>query len=220
MVLFDLDGTLVDSAKDLHASVNDMLVELGREPKPLDDVKIWIGNGIDRLVHRSLTATMDGEAEPQQFAQAREIFNRAYDKNNGVYATIYPGVVEALDKLQSLNIPQSCVTNKDERFTHSLLTRCGLADYFDQVIAGDTLEHKKPHPQPLLYAAEQQGAKPAECIMVGDSLSDLKAGKAAGFCVYCVTYGYSQGVVFEQLPEVQQPDGIFDNLMLLPCCLG
>lgn len=218
MVLFDLDGTLVDSAQDLHASVNDMLVEIGRQPEPLDKVKIWIGNGIDRLVHRSLTGSMDGEVEAQQFQQARAGFNRAYDKNNGVYATVYPGVIDALDRLQNLNIPQSCVTNKDERFTLSLLERSGLAGYFDQVIAGDTLEHKKPHPEPLLYAAAQQGARPADCVMVGDSLSDLKAGKAAGFSVFCVTYGYSQGVVFEELPQDQQPDAIIDNLLQLPFC--
>ena len=218
LVLFDLDGTLIDSAKDLHASVNEMLVELERQPVPLPSVKIWIGNGIDRLVHRSLTGSMDGEVEPQVFVQARTIFNLAYDKNNGVYATIYPGVIDALNRLASLGIPQACVTNKDERFTHSLLERSGLAGYFDQVIAGDTLANKKPHPQPLLYAAAQQGAEPADCVMVGDSLSDLKAGKAAGFSVFCVTYGYNQGVEFDQLPLPQRPDGILDSLVQLPCC--
>lgn len=214
--MFDLDGTLVDSARDLHASVNDMLKELGEPARPLESVKVWIGNGIDRLIHRSLTNSVEGEVDLPVFKEARNVFNHAYDRNNGAYATIYPGVIDALEYLKESAILQSCVTNKDERFTLSLLDRTGLSDYFDLVVAGDTLENRKPHPQPLLYAAEQQSCKPADCVMVGDSLSDLAAGRAAGFKVYCVNYGYSQGVVFSQLPAESRPDGILDNLTQLP----
>lgn len=216
MVLYDLDGTLVDSARDLHASVNDMLSEMGEASRPLESVKNWIGNGIDRLIHRSLTNSVEGEVEQTVFLQARAAFDRAYDVNNGVYATIYPGVIDALENLKSTGIPQSCVTNKDERFTLSLLARTDLAKYFNLVVAGDTLENRKPHPQPLLYAAAQQAFDPTDCVMVGDSMSDLKAGKTAGFRVYCVRYGYSQGVDFDRLPADSRPDGIIDKLTELP----
>ena len=165
--MFDLDGTLVDSARDLHASVNDMLQVLGEPARPLENVKVWIGNGIDRLIHRSLTNSVEGEVELPLFEKARNAFNQAYDRNNGVYATIYPGVIDTLNNLKNARIPLCCVTNKDERFTLSLLDRTGLADYFDLVVAGDTLENRKPHPQPLLYAAQQQSANPADCVMVG-----------------------------------------------------
>lgn len=218
MIMFDLDGTLVDSARDLHASVNDMLQVLGEPARPLENVKVWIGNGIDRLIHRSLTNSVEGEVELPLFEKARNAFNQAYDRNNGVYATIYPGVIDTLNNLKNARIPLCCVTNKDERFTLSLLDRTGLADYFDLVVAGDTLENRKPHPQPLLYAAQQQSVNPADCVMVGDSMSDLKAGRASGFRVYCISYGYSQGVVFDQLPIASQPDGIIDDLTQLPFC--
>lgn len=215
-MMVDLDGTLVDSVTDLHVSANDMLGKMGLAARPESAVRLWVGNGIDKLIHRCLTGEMDGEAEIETFLRARDFFDAAYEINNGVYSTLYEGVVNALDIAAQKNIRLGCVTNKDARFAHSLLQRQNLAGYFPLVIAGDTLAHKKPHPQPLLHAASVNGAKPSDCVLIGDSMSDLKAAKAAGFGIFCVSYGYSQGVSFADLQGDLKPDGIVDSMADLP----
>jgi phosphoglycolate phosphatase len=121
------------------------------------------------------------------------IYDAHYTRVNGDTTLIYPGVREGLDKLLRAAIPLACITNKSERFTHPLLARIGFERYFRVVVCGDTLERKKPDPLPLTHAAERMGVQPAEMLMIGDSINDAQAARAAGCPVFCVTYGYNEG---------------------------
>jgi phosphoglycolate phosphatase len=126
-------------------------------------------------------------------ARALPVFERHYAKVNGRHSVLYPGVEEGLRALQSMRMPLACVTNKSGRFTTPLLGQLGIARFFDQVVAGDTLPQKKPDPAQLLHACRGFGIAPGEMLMIGDSVNDALAARAAGCPVFCVTYGYNEG---------------------------
>lgn len=192
-VMIDLDGTLLDTIPDLAVAANMMLQELGRAP--LDDTRIraFVGKGIPRLVERALSGSPDEPADPALFARALPVFERCYSGVNGRHTTIYPGVMEGLDRLRDQGFPLACVTNKAGSFTLPLLEHMKLAPYFAEVVAGDTLPKKKPDPLPLVHACEKFGIAPRDMLMIGDSLNDAQAARAAGCPVFCVTYGYNEG---------------------------
>src|SRR6185436_7222267 len=121
------------------------------------------------------------------------IYERCYAAVNGRSATLYPGVMEGLGALRAAQFPLACVTNKSGAFTIPLLAHLGLAQYFSQVVAGDTLPQKKPDPAPLLHACRHFGVAPPEMLVIGDSMNDAQAARAAGCPVFCVTYGYNEG---------------------------
>nr|VFJ91746.1 MAG: phosphoglycolate phosphatase [Candidatus Kentron sp. H]VFJ92963.1 MAG: phosphoglycolate phosphatase [Candidatus Kentron sp. H]VFJ99571.1 MAG: phosphoglycolate phosphatase [Candidatus Kentron sp. H] len=194
LVVFDLDGTLVDSVPDIAKSADEMLIRVGMAPHGEAKVRQWIGNGIERLVRRALTDSMDGEPDAALFARAYPLFLQCYDEHNGRRSTIYPGALAALEFLDREGIPLACITNKAARFTEPLLARLGLRDRFGLVVSGDTLPRKKPDPMPLLHVADRFGVPPGNALLVGDSLSDVKAARAAGFGVVAVTYGYNHGL--------------------------
>lgn len=198
-VMIDLDGTLLDTIPDLAAATNGMLAELGRTPLPLDMVRTFVGKGISRLVERALAGHIDGHADAMVMAQALPVFERHYAAVNGQHTTIYPGVREGLEQLAAAGFPLACVTNKAGAFTVPLLERMGLAHYFAQTISGDTLARKKPDPLPLLHACAQFGVAPAQMLMIGDSLNDVQAARAAGCPVFCVPYGYNEGRTVQSL---------------------
>jgi phosphoglycolate phosphatase len=125
--------------------------------------------------------------------RALPIYERCYADINGRHTTIYPGVVEGLEALRAQGFPLACVTNKSGRFTRPLLEQVRLASYFTEVVAGDTLPRKKPDPLPLLHVCGRLGIGPPEMLMIGDSLNDAQAARAAGCPVFCVTYGYNEG---------------------------
>ena len=192
-VTIDLDGTLADSIPDLAAAANGMLRELGHAELPPDLIKSFVGKGIPRLVERALAGSIDGTASPVQMEQALPIFERHYAEVNGRYSALYPGVKEGLLALRAMELPLACVTNKSGRFTVPLLEYLGIAEYFDQVIGGDALPQKKPHPAQLLHACKGFGIAPQDMLMIGDSLNDAQAARAAGCPVFCVPYGYNEG---------------------------
>ena len=198
-VLFDLDGTLVDSAPDLHRALNNTLEALGLKRKSEHQVGQWIGNGVNKLLHRGLTDSMDGTASGDDFWRARSIFNVEYEQQSGQLSKLYSGVKETLEKLSNSPIFLVCITNKDRRFTLPLLKKLELFDSFDEVVCGDDLSNKKPHPEPLLYAAKKLSIAANRCVMVGDSASDVGAANAAKMPMICVDYGYNQGVDLNQL---------------------
>ncbi len=198
-VMIDLDGTLLDTIPDLAAATNGMLAELARTPLPLDMVRTFVGKGISRLVERALAGHIDGHADAMAMAQALPVFERHYAAVNGLHTTIYPGVREGLEQLAAAGFPLACVTNKAGAFTVPLLERMGLAHYFAQTISGDTLARKKPDPLPLLHACAQFGVAPAQMLMIGDSLNDVQAARAAGCPVFCVPYGYNEGHAVQSL---------------------
>ncbi len=212
MILIDLDGTLVDSVPDLAFSMDATLVELGRPPRGEPAIRNWVGNGVERLVQRALINALDGEADPELFARALPIFLRIYQANTSKRSRLYPGVREGLDQLRAQGFRLGCVTNKAERFTLPLLRDKGILDAFELVVSGDTLPQKKPDPAPLLHAAARFEVAPNEALMVGDSRSDVKAARAAGFGIVCMRYGYNHGNDIRE----EGPDAVLDRLDALP----
>jgi phosphoglycolate phosphatase len=211
MILIDVDGTLVDSVPDLAFCVDEMMQQLGREPRGETRVRNWVGNGVERLVRRALIGKLDGEPANDEFEKAYPIFLDLYADNTSKRSLLYPGVREGLDYLKAAGYALGCVTNKAAQFTIPLLKDPGVYDDFSIVVSGDTLEHKKPHPAPLLHAAEFFKVDPANALMVGDSISDVKAARAAGFSIACVPYGYNHG---EDI-RVAKPDLVIESIAAL-----
>ncbi|MFZ1386287.1 MAG: phosphoglycolate phosphatase [Thiolinea sp.] len=212
LVLIDLDGTLVDSVPDLAYSVDKTMLELGLPTRGEAAVRTWVGNGVKTLVERALTNDLHTPADPLELEKTLAVFMRIYADNTSQRSRVYPGVLAGLDFLQSCsNFKIACVTNKAEQFTHKLLRDLGLFERFALIISGDTLPEKKPHPLPLLYAAEQLGVLATDSLMIGDSKSDVKAARAAGFKMIAVSYGYNHG---EDIRDYQ-PDAVIDSFQEL-----
>ncbi len=196
LVIFDLDGTLVDSAGDIATAVNRMRRELGHREKPLDTITQWVGNGSAMLVKRSLSEALDLPLEdiaPAIFQTAHVMFFKHYRQCNGDTTTLYDGVLTVLQELQQQNIPLAICTNKPAEFTHALLKKLSIDHFFTCVVSGDTLAVKKPDAAPLLFCAEQCGIAANQCLMVGDSMTDVRAAQNARMPVVCVSYGYHRG---------------------------
>lgn len=209
LVLIDVDGTLVDSVPDLLITVNETMAELGRPEWDEGSVRNWIGNGVERLCRRALVGALEGEPEEALFERAYPFFLAAYDRHNGRRSRLYPGVEQALERLRQMGHRVGCVTNKAARFTLPLLQALGVADHFELILCGDQLEHRKPHPLPLLHAAAHFDADPRRCVMFGDSISDVKAARAAEFGIICMSYGYNHGVDIRSA----NPDAVVDSMM-------
>lgn len=208
MILIDVDGTLVDSVPDLTFCVDEMMRALGRPARGEAKVRDWVGNGVERLVARALIDQLDGEPDAAEFQRAYPIFLDLYADNTATRSRLYPGVREGLDYLQAAGYRLGCVTNKAARFTVPLLTELGVADVFSIIVSGDTLPQKKPDPAPLLHAAAFFGVDPAQALMIGDSVSDVQAARAAGFQIVCMSYGYNHG---EDI-RASNPDAVLDAL--------
>jgi len=208
MVLIDLDGTLVDSVPDLAYCVNKMLPALDLPQRGEEAVRNWVGNGVDKLIHRAISNSLEGEADKELFKRGQEIFNSLYLEHNSKRSQLYPGVKEALSWMRDNGYVLGCVTNKAQKFTLPLLQALDIASFFAVIVAGDSLPEKKPHPLPLLHAAKILHADPEKSLMIGDSQHDVKAARAAGFQVMCVTYGYNHG---EDIRSAN-PDIVVDRL--------
>lgn len=191
-VLFDLDGTLLDTIRDLADAANLMLAELGRPERPLAQIHSFVGKGIPNLVRRCMTE--DAEAGEDEIERAVSVFRRHYEAVNGRNTRIYPGIVETLEAMRGMALKLACVTNKAEAFTLPLLERTGLMPYFGAVVSGDTLPVKKPDPAVLHHACGLLGVAAPRALMIGDSANDALAARAAGMPVLLVTYGYSEGM--------------------------
>ena len=188
--LFDLDGTLIDTAPDIHAAAAAMLEQLHLPPLPFSDAREYIGDGVVRFVKRTLTRQWWGEPQSALLQQAEKLMYKYYAKECTARLLCYDGVAETLRDLQKAGLPMACVTNKPAIFTKPLLDKSGLAKFFATTICGDTLPVKKPHPQPLFAACEFLNADINNVWMVGDSAADSKAATAAGCKFAVVAYGY------------------------------
>ena len=186
-LLFDLDGTLVDSRADLATSVNLMLAELGRELLPTSRVLTFVGEGARLLVERALAATGARPPLAPETDSALQVFLRHYRKHLLDETRVYPEVEETLSALRCL--PKAVVTNKPYDLTVTLIEGLGLRSHFKVIFGGDSLPERKPSPMMLLEAARACGAAPARCLMVGDTKFDVMAGRAAGM----KTCGYILG---------------------------
>lgn len=216
-LLIDLDGTLVDSAGDLALAVDETMAALGRQPHGLDPVRLWVGNGAAMLVKRALAGSMDPQEVDQVDAalldKAVGLFFAAYEKFCSQKTVLYPGVLPALEAWRAAGVKLACVTNKPEVFTERVLAAAGIRGFFDLVAAGDTLAVKKPDPAPLLYCMETMNTNLAQTWMIGDSRTDIKAARAAGIPVVCVSYGYNHGRDI----RLENPDQVIDRFTdLLP----
>lgn len=215
MVLFDLDGTLVDSVPDMAWSVDAMLNLIGLPGCGEQKIRHWIGDGLENLIKRALTNDMHTEPDPSLFEKAFRLFLDIYADNTCRATCIYDGVATGLDYLRKHKYRLGCVTNKREQFTRRILEVLGINNHFDIVISGDTLPRKKPDPLPLLHAADFFSANPENSLLVGDSINDITAARAAGFRVFCVTYGYNHGRDIRDAA----PDAVIDSIAQLPALL-
>ncbi|HRX60927.1 MAG TPA: phosphoglycolate phosphatase [Candidatus Competibacter sp.] len=215
-IFFDLDGTLVDSVPDLTAAVNVMLRQLGLPAREEAQVRTWVGNGMDNLLHRALTNDMAGQAEPELFARAKPLYKTAYADHISVYSELYPGVREGLAELRDAGFPMACVTNKLVEFALPLLKQLGIDHFFATVVGGECIPRPKPAPDALLLCAERLEVPVDRGLMVGDSLNDVGAARNAGCSVVCVPYGYNHG---RDIREAR-PDVVIDSIAELPPLLN
>ena len=206
-VTFDLDGTLLDTVADLAEASNRTMLELGLATYSEDEIRSFIGRGINVLVERCLTR--EQPPAPAFLAHAIEAFKRHYAAVNGEMAAFYPGVLEGLQAWKATGLPMGVVTNKVSDFTLALLKKKGLADTFDVIVAGDTTPHKKPHPEPIHYACRAMGSDAAGNLHIGDSIHDIHAAKSAGSAAYCVPYGYNEG----RAVRVEDCDALVGDLL-------
>ena len=215
VVMIDLDGTLLNTADDLALAANLMLRELGKPELSIDTIQSYIGKGIERLVKRSLTGDIDGEPDAELLAKALPIYNRNYAENLCVNTRPYPGVVDGVVTLQKAGFKLACITNKSEIFTLPLLRATNLMDCFEIVLSGDSLPKKKPDPMPLTHICKHFDVQPHEALLLGDSLNDAIAARAAGCHVFCLPYGYNEGRDVHALDCDAIVDSIFDASNLL-----
>ena len=190
LIVFDLDGTLVDSSSDIATAVNKMLIAINQTTYPEQQIKLWLGCGAESLIKRALTGQLAPTTEPENMAQAMTLFLDYYAADICVQSQLYPGVIDGLEQLKATGIKLACVTNKPSQLTLPLLAAIGLKDYFQFVASGDTFTRMKPDPLPLLEAAKSCAVSAEHALMVGDSVSDIQAGKRANFKTALVPYGY------------------------------
>jgi len=208
LVMFDLDGTLMDSVPDLAAAVDKMLMLLGREPAGIDRVRDWVGNGSRVLVRRALAGQLQHEGVADELAdEALALFMKAYSGGHEL-TTVYPGVRECLDWLRERDVKLAIITNKPSQFIEPLLEENGLAGYFQWLIGGDTLPQQKPDPAALVWVMREAGVSPNASLFVGDSRNDVRAAKAASVPCAALTYGYNHG---EPIAH-EQPALVLDDL--------
>jgi len=207
-VMIDLDGTLLDTIADLVAATERMLVALRARACTLEQIQSFVGKGIPNLVERCLQASVGGARAVALQAQALQLFQDFYVEESGRRAALYPGVIAGLEQMRGMRLRLACVTNKSARFTLPLLEQKGLARYFEMVVSGDTLARKKPDPMQLQHICAAFALQPQAALLIGDSLNDALAARAAGCPVICVSYGYNEGADVHDL----DCDAIVDSL--------
>jgi phosphoglycolate phosphatase len=211
LALFDLDGTLIDSAPDLATTVDTVLQTLGFNPAGEYRTRTWIGNGAGILIRRALGFGLDcdpADVPSALHADAMQIFSTFYAEHCTDRTVVYPGARELLQQWHAAGVSLAIVTNKPLAFTRTILAKLELADLITHVLGGDSLAEKKPSALPLLTVCKLTGISSAETVMIGDSGNDVGAARAAGIPVVCVTYGYNHG----QPVESTHPDRLVDSL--------
>ncbi len=206
-IVIDLDGTLLNTAPELCEAANRMLRDMDYAPVSQELLASYIGNGISWLVKRALTGDMHATPDAALYDHALPIFEKHYTELL-LQSKVFDGVIEGLDAMKAAGFRLGCITNKVARYTTPLLAGIGLARYFEIVLSGDTLPEKKPHPLPLLHAAKFFGVPIEQLLLIGDSLNDTVAARAAECPVFCVPYGYNHGEPVETLDL----DSVIPNL--------
>ena len=209
-LVFDLDGTLVDSLPDLHAALNEMLRGLGRRELSAEEVRRMIGDGSQALVKKALRAT--GDAVDLENAHQR--FLDSYEADPTRLSRLYPEVETTLRSLVGSGARLAICTNKQQATTLAVLDVFNIAKYFEVIVGGDVVPFRKPDPRHLLAALEQLGESPNQAVMIGDNENDHAAGRAAGTAVILLRYGY-----LRVPPETLAPDAWLDQFVGIPAAL-
>jgi len=201
LILFDLDGTLIDSLDDLANATNHMLLSLGRPAATREQVRSYVGQGARRLVERAMP-----DAALDEIEQGLLLF-LDYNEEHIVDRTrLYPGAAEMLTALRDAGLALAVVSNKNVALCTKVLTTLEADGFFDCVIGADSLAERKPSPEPLLKVLRDLGVPPERAVMVGDSINDIAAGQAAGMATIGCTFGYGE------LAEIEDADFLIDSL--------
>lgn len=206
-LVFDLDGTLVDSMPDLRAALNVMLAELRRREVTPNEVRSMIGDGARALVQRALAAT----GLVTDFAAAHRRFLQLYEAAPAKLSRLYPGVETTLESLRASGARLAICTNKPQSATLRVLEAFAIATHFDAVLGGDAVPFRKPDPRHLLSAIERLAATTSEAVMIGDNENDYAAARAAGIPIILMRYGY-----LRVPPDTLVPDAWLDHFADIP----
>lgn len=210
LLIFDFDGTLIDSVPDLADATNSMLTTLGKDTYPIETIRNWIGNGSRMLVERALVGDVtvpEGALTQAEADHAEQIFFEAYKNLSGSKTVAYPDVDSGLKQLYAAGYTLALVTNKPIRFVPKILESFGWQDLFSEVMGGDSLPVKKPDPAPLLHVCDALNVSVAQSVMIGDSRNDMLAGQNANMDTLGLSYGYNYGQDIREL----NPTEAFDN---------
>ena len=206
LVMFDLDGTLVDSVYDIHAALNSALQACAYPEVTEANVRIWIGNGARALVNRALLGRLDTGGEHEDLERVLDAFYQQYKSENGRSSQCYPGATALLSRLRARGCKVAIVTNKPKEHAAYLVDHLGLD--CDLLLGGDSLEHSKPHPEPLLHCLKAFDVLSKDAVMIGDSVNDFDAARAAQVAIIGVSYGYNHGLPI----DARNLDGLIDSL--------
>lgn len=210
-VLFDLDGTLIDTAPEIGEALNLTLEELGLSRADAQQVRSWIGHGTRNLVCEAL-ASRQGPDGPIQADSAMALFKRNYRHVNGKVGGPYPGVRETLDALHARKVPMGLISNKEGEFARQLLSQHRLSHYFTVTVFGDTLSEKKPSAAPVRHCMTQLRRIPPHTLLVGDSEIDVATARNADVAIWAVSYGYHRTPHARELGADRVIDSLVDVL--------
>lgn len=215
LVLFDLDGTLVDTAPEIADAVNDTLAQCGLPLVHQQQVNDWIGHGTRTLLIAALASTQGRTVEAVRadpdLPRIAGVFDTHYQQRCGTRSQPFPHVTAVLRSLRERGVRLAVVTNKEARYTDTVLQAHGLQTLFDAVVSGDTLASKKPDPAGVRHCLERFGLAPAQALFVGDSSIDAAAARNAGVAVWLLPYGYNMG----QPVAACQPDRVIPDMRAL-----
>ena len=215
LILFDLDGTLIETAPEIADAVNDTLAGCGRAAVTQQQVNDWIGHGTRELLIQALAfsdrTTTDVVRSRADFGDIEAVFGGHYQRRCGTRSTLYPKVRETLASLQAAGVKLVVMTNKEGRYTQTVLDAHQMTPLFDQVISGDTLAVKKPDPAGVHNCLQGFGVPTERALFVGDSSIDVATARNAGIAVWMLPYGYNMG----QPIEACHPDRVIPDLSAL-----
>lgn len=212
LLIFDLDGTLIDSQRDLAEAVNATRGDMGMAPLALETIATYVGNGAPVLIRRALGE----QATDADVSRGLEFFLHYYWHHLLDHTTLYPGVREALDAFQGQSVAMAVLTNKPIRFSEAIVDGLGLRPYFFRVYGGNSFELKKPDPYGIHRLMEERGVAAHRTMMIGDSAIDIRTARNAGVKACGVTYGFQPETL-----QAEPPDVLLDNLAgLVPIVLG
>jgi 2-phosphoglycolate phosphatase len=202
-VLFDFDGTLIDSRKDIAAAANATRRHFGLSSLTEDEVESFVGNGVQVLLEKAMETTDPG------FIQESLVYYKDFYREHCLdHTQVYPGVMELLEALRNHQVKMAVVSNKSQEFTEQILEKLSLSSFFQAALGPESTVNRKPNAEPLLTALRMIGAPTTGAVMIGDSVVDIQAGKAAGLPVGVVTQGYNS----REALVTAQPDWMVDSL--------